>query len=396
MLASVVSARYGRAFSSLAKAAAVRDAVEVTWTDGLTAKFHKIWLRDHCTCELCQHPSTKQRQIHTASIPLDAPATLSVAGDALQIQWQDPIAGSACKQSAFTSSWLRDHVYSSPKTTYPANYRQDRLENKVLWGKDLADKMPSATYDAMMGDGFRDGMRLLQQHGLLLVKNTPDSMDATEAFARRIGFVLETVYGTMWTTRPKTAEMSYNDTASTNLELPAHTDCTYLYTPPGLQIFNCVQQAAGGPADGASRYVDGFHVAERLRQNDPATFEFFSTIKLPFYCLDDDTSLATMETVIDLDYRGNVQGFRLNDGDRAALTHLSFEEVGAFYAHHKSLWAAIDELEVVHKLDEGDMMVVDNSRVMHGRHAFLGERALIGCYIGKTEYDSRLRVLGLL
>ncbi|EQC35014.1 hypothetical protein SDRG_07255 [Saprolegnia diclina VS20] len=394
MLASMLRSR--RMLSSLAKVTPLeaQEAIELTWSDGFSAKFHKIWLRDHCTCPQCQHPSTKQRQIHSATIPLHAPATMAVAPDALTITWQDTIVGSSCTQSAFSSQWLRDHVYSTPKTTYPPEYRQERLDNKVLWDKHLA--MPTSTYGDMMGDGFRDGMQLLQKHGLLLIKNTPNSMDDTEAFARRIGFVLETVYGTMWTTRPQTAEMSYNDTASTNLELQAHTDCTYLYTPPGLQIFNCVQQAAGGPTDGASRYVDGFHVAEYLRQHAPEAFAFFSKTPLPFYCLDDDTSLATMKTVIDLDYRGNIKGFRLNDGDRAALTHLSFEDTFAFYQHHKELWRAIDHLELVHKLDEGDMMVVDNNRVMHGRHAFEGERALIGCYIGKTEYDSRLRVLGLL
>lgn len=46
-------------------------AVSITWQDGFTAKFHKLWLRDHCTCPECQHPETKQRQIDTASIELD-------------------------------------------------------------------------------------------------------------------------------------------------------------------------------------------------------------------------------------------------------------------------------------------------------------------------------------
>ncbi|OQS03619.1 trimethyllysine dioxygenase [Thraustotheca clavata] len=371
-------------------------AMHVTWTDGFTAKFHNIWLRDHCSCEHCQHPLTKQRQLSTATIPLDAPAKATLTKEALNVEWKDVVEGSTCTSSSFTSEWLRKHVYSTPKNDYPVDYKQDRLEKKVLWGKDLMEKMPTMTYDAMMHDGFRDGMKLLQQHGLLLVKNTPDTMDATEAFARKIGFVLETIYGKMWTTRPQTEEMSYNDTASTNLALPGHTDCTYLYTPPGLQIFNCVQQShAGDPNGGSSRYVDGFHVAEWLRAKAPDAYDFFCRTKLPFYCIDDDTLLATMEPIIKLDYRGNIESFRLNDGDRSVLTHLSFEDTFAFYKHHKVLWQAINELEIVHKLHEGDMMIVDNQRVLHGRHAFIGERALIGCYIGKTEYDSRLRVLGL-
>ncbi|RHY05637.1 hypothetical protein DYB28_007235 [Aphanomyces astaci] len=222
-------------------------------------------------------------------------------------------------------------------------------------------------------------------------------MDATEAFARRIGFVLETIYGRMWTTRPVNPENAYKDTASTNLALGPHTDCTYLYEPPGLQIFNCVLQAAAANADeGASRFVDGFHVVEWLRKYAPDAFQFFCDTALPQYCVDDDVSLHVMRPLIQRDGAGNVELVRFNDYDRAPLTHLSHDQVAAYYKHHKTLWDVINAGEVVYKMDEGDMIVVDNHRVMHGRHAFQGERALIGCYIGRSEYDSRLRTLGLL
>jgi gamma-butyrobetaine dioxygenase len=41
--------------------------------------------------------------------------------------------------------------------------------------------------------------------------------------------------------------------------------------------------------------------------------------------------------------------------------------------------------------------VFDNRRVMHGRDAFdssSGMRHLRGCYVDRTEFQSRLRVLG--
>jgi gamma-butyrobetaine dioxygenase len=49
------------------------------------------------------------------------------------------------------------------------------------------------------------------------------------------------------------------------------------------------------------------------------------------------------------------------------------------------------------KLQSGDMVVFDNRRVMHGRDAFdasIGRRQLRGCYVDRTEFQSRLRVLG--
>lgn len=69
------------------------SAVAVTWHDGFSAKFHKLWLRDHCTCSECLHPETKQRQIDTASIALDpALHKLEVNTDgAVSIAWDDSV-----------------------------------------------------------------------------------------------------------------------------------------------------------------------------------------------------------------------------------------------------------------------------------------------------------------
>lgn len=50
------------------------------------------------------------------------------------------------------------------------------------------------------------------------------------------------------------------------------------------QVFNCVYQAEEG---GASTYIDGFAVAERLRLESPAAFDFFSRTSLSYHCFDE-------------------------------------------------------------------------------------------------------------
>jgi gamma-butyrobetaine dioxygenase len=48
------------------------------------------------------------------------------------------------------------------------------------------------------------------------------------------------------------------------------------------------------------------------------------------------------------------------------------------------------------RLGEGQMVVFDNRRVLHGRRAFdpaTGKRRLRGCYVDRSEFTSRLRVL---
>ncbi|KAE8882545.1 hypothetical protein PF002_g22283 [Phytophthora fragariae] len=378
------------------------QAVRVTFEDGATAKFHKLWLRDHCRCEHCMHPETRQRQLDTASIPMDAPfhrLEVTHSGGAVAIDWDAPVRGTPCTASEFDAQWLRDHAYAleggdAEDSAYPKSYRQPRVATKQLWaGVDF--ELSTHDYNECV-DNIEPLMRDLYAYGLVRVSATPNTMEATEKFSKKIGFVLRTIYGTMWTTNPTNEAEGYNDTASTNLELLHHTDGTYIRDPPGLQIFNCAAQAGEG---GESRYVDSFHVAETLRSEDPEAFRVLSTTSLPYFTLDNDAHLATMEPLIRVDYAGNIVQFRHNDYDRAPLTHLSFEEVGEFYKAHRKLLEVMrrPEMEFCMKLEVGDMVVVDNQRVMHGRHAFQGgDRALIGCYIGQTEYESRLRVLGII
>jgi hypothetical protein len=36
--------------------------VVIEWNDGEVSRFHNTWLYDHCRCERCFHPATKQRR----------------------------------------------------------------------------------------------------------------------------------------------------------------------------------------------------------------------------------------------------------------------------------------------------------------------------------------------
>ena len=65
-----------------------------------------------------------------------------------------------------------------------------------------------------------------------------------------------------------------------------------------MQIFNCVAAASGG--GGASTYVDGFAVAERLRAQDPDAFAFFCSTPLRYFCYDDGYHLEASGPVFKL------------------------------------------------------------------------------------------------
>ena len=57
------------------------------------------------------------------------------------------------------------------------------------------------------------------------------------------------------------------------------------------------------------------------------------------------------------------------------------DEVGAFYEHARVLEGILRELELSIRLEPGDALLVDNHRVLHGRHIFAGNRAMVGCYM---------------
>ena len=49
--------------------------VTVTWADGLSARFHHVWLRDNCACAECLLPLTKEQ-----TFELDPAASPSLDG----------------------------------------------------------------------------------------------------------------------------------------------------------------------------------------------------------------------------------------------------------------------------------------------------------------------------
>ena len=112
-------------------------------------------------------------------------------------------------------------------------------------------------------EGVVRWLRLVARHGFCIVTDTPPTAAATEALARRVGYVRETIFGGFW---EFTADLAKADTAYTNLELRPHTDGTYSHDAPGLQMLHCLEFDGEG---GESTMVDGFRLARDLREKRP-------------------------------------------------------------------------------------------------------------------------------
>jgi len=79
------------------------------------------------------------------------------------------------------------------------------------------------------------------------------------------------------------------------------------------------------------------------------------------------------------------------------FTILTEQEVEEFYTHLPTLLnlSRAPEHSCQVLLGLGDMLIVENRRVMHGRREFQGYRNLRGCYMDSDTYESRLRQVGL-
>ena len=117
-----------------------------------------------------------------------------------------------------------------------------------------------------------------------------------------------------------------------------------------------------------------------------------------FHFHDKDSDFEAESTVIQLSPRGRVVGVKFNNATDAPFS-LDYDLMEPFYDAYQTFASMLDspEFQVRFKLDPGDLYIVDNTRVLHGRTKFSsgGKRHLQGCYADRDALLSRLRVLSI-
>jgi gamma-butyrobetaine dioxygenase len=142
--------------------------------------------------------------------------------------------------------------------------------------------------------------------------------------------------------------------------------------------------------------VDGFQVAADLRRSDPAQFYLLARQPVRYRFQDAESDISSETTVIGLDARGEVAAVRLNNRSLAPL-RLAPDQVEPYYDAYRTFARMLEspEYRIQFKLEPGDLFIVDNLRVLHGRTGFsgAGSRHLQGCYADMDGLRSRLAVL---
>lgn len=162
---------------------------------------------------------------------------------------------------------------------------------------------------------------------------------------------------------PRPADLAY-----TAIELVAHTDLPYRRPVPGIQLLHCLSNDSPG---GDSTLVDGLAAAGALVAVDPQAHAALASTEVIYrYDIGSDTVVGRGLTS-EHDQLGRFRQVRLNPKLDSPVVR-DGQDLDAFYRGRRWLveWLNDSAHKVPFRLETGDVMFMDNHRVLHGRTAF--------------------------
>jgi gamma-butyrobetaine dioxygenase len=299
----------------------------------------------------------------------------------LCVDWQDG------HFSRFDPGWLRAHAYDDESRAE----RQAGKPKARLWHHDL--QLPVFEYQALMNDNdaLLQWLLAVRDIGLTQVRGVPTEPGSLKPIAQRISFIRESNFGVLFNVQSK-ADADSN--AYTAFNLPLHSDLPTRELQPGLQFLHCLVNDAEG---GESIFVDGFAIAEALRQEDPDAFRSLCEIPVEFRNKDRHSDYRCLAPIIALNALGHVSEIRMANFLRGPFD-ASVEQMPKLYQAYRRFIAMTREprFRLMQRLNPGELWCFDNRRTLHARNAFdpaTGARHFQGCYVDRDELLSRILVL---
>ncbi|KDO23485.1 hypothetical protein SPRG_21026 [Saprolegnia parasitica CBS 223.65] len=381
--------------ADIAYTQATDETLNLSWTDGHHSSFHYVWLRDNCHCPRCRHPVAEERLHDTLAIPMDIqPARIqalpaSDVGEAMvRIAWDDGHV------SQYPVSFLFDNCYARQTTT-----SSSFSSAPTLWtAADMARGLPRLPYEHVIGSdrGLLEWLEALDAYGFALLEGVPcGDDDAARSMAERIGLVRNTFWGPTWSVKSEPKPMNLSMTSEA---LHPHTDFGWSEAPPGLQFLHCVAFQSKDAIGGESTLADGYAIAAQLQSSHPEAYHLLSTVAIDHSFSSASQWFEHKAPILSLDpTTGSVREVRFNQANRSPL-RLPPDLVRPYYDAMR-LWTAAtrDPTHLLRfRLSEGDMLVFNNRRLLHGRTGYNAQatwRHLKGCYLDAEDYKSKLTML---
>jgi gamma-butyrobetaine dioxygenase len=347
--------------------------------DGSEHAVHPLWLRERCqdaatidlmTRQRLQDPSDFDPHVRLLTVAQPSPGVL-------RIRFSDGHEATFSVEEILAEAALAPNSHDCP---VPRLWDGTLAQlPRVRWRADPSDSELLSWLEAFLTLGF------------VIFEGVPAVPGTVLEVGARFGFVRQTNFGALFDVRstPNATDLAY-----TALALDPHTDNPYRAPVPGIQLLHCLVNETRG---GLSTLVDGFAVAQTLREQEPQAFDILAGTPVRFKYIDADTELTASAPPIELDVAGALKAIHFSP--RLDFVPLFAPErldayFGARRLFDQRLRAAQFELRFL--LSSGDLVMFDNCRLLHGRTGFdpaEGLRHLQGCYIDIDGPRSRYRVL---
>jgi gamma-butyrobetaine dioxygenase len=373
---------------AIAAVSLANDQVSLTWSDGLRQDIHALCLRHSPGFPGGERPAGAQGRFPAGSPGL-APrrATLGRGGE-LQLEWQP-----GGIRSRHAAAWLRERLEQGQQLGRQA-------PGQVTWDARTIGDLPQPAYSSLRQD---ESARLelfeqLLNWGVTRIREVPPQPGIVETVAGWFGQVQPNPYADD-PARPVVASIRVDPATPVATRqshfLGPHTDTCWRQTLIGLLLMHCLK---AHPEGGRSLLVDGFALASRLRAESPEAFALLSTVPLGFGAVvGDQDDWRAQGRVISVSADGLVEGIRYN-GNSIGQLDLPDELIEPMYAALERFESILYDRDLWWQplLAPGDLLVIDNHRVLHGREAFdaaAGERHLECCNVERDDFHNRYRRL---
>lgn len=328
------------------------------------------WLRDACPSPSSWNPSTKSRRrlfgdLRGAQVKADG-VSVAPGGKTVSVRWADGHVSTYDGEFLYSRSFRPCAVKKRLSDTY--------MPERIHWGSEMQSAIPSATYTEVLTDNgkWASFIKEVLQKGLFIIRDAPLRRGiGKELLNERKLMWRDSHYGEFFEVNVKENPVNLMNTTD-RLEL--HTDYPYYDYSPGVQWLHCIKQSEIG---GESELSDGFNAAEQLRKRDPAAFDTLCRVPFDYNDIGVEEGcggfyLATRRPVLKLDAAGQVDEINYNNMTRSNYLNVSLEEAEKLYAAMQAYYDLLyDPANFIRfRLKQGDIMIFNNLRVLHGRGAY--------------------------
>ncbi len=353
---------------------------KVFFNNGSTKEeIHPFWLRERIDSDEFVDKGTQQRLFDPTTLEVEIGIKkVEIQNDILRINFNDGIISKLEINKIINEFSVKDNIDNSIK--------------RIKWDSSLKN-IKNFDYAENMFE-TKEMYNLLisfYEYGFVIIKKVPTKNNFLVKFANLIGSVRRTNFGEHFNVRSKP---NPNDLAYTSLNLTPHTDNPYRNPVPCIQILHCIENEVSG---GLSTLVDGFTVTENLKKEFPKFYEILTKIKVRFKFIDKNVILEDWSELIKLNNKKEFKQVRFSPRlDYVPILEKS--ELELFYKARKKLSDLYnsDKFKIEFKLNSGDLVMMDNYRLLHGRTKFdpnEGNRFLQGCYIDYDSTEGKLKHL---